>query len=25
VVFDWDPNVSAGAGFGPRGSDPRLP
>jgi GTPase len=25
VVFDWDPNVSAGAGFGPRGTDPRLP
>jgi GTPase len=25
VVFDWDPNVTAGAGFGPRGSDPRLP
>jgi GTPase len=24
VVFDWDPNVSAGAGFGPRGTDPRL-
>jgi GTP-binding protein len=24
VVFDWDPNVPAGAGFGPRGSDPRL-
>ena len=25
VVFDWDPNVPARAGFGPRGSDPRLP
>ncbi len=25
VVFDWDPNVSAQAGFGPRGTDPRLP
>jgi GTPase len=25
VVFDWDPNVTAGAGFGPRGTDPRLP
>ena len=25
VVFDWDPNVPAGAGFGPRGTDPRLP
>jgi len=25
VVFDWDPNVPAHAGFGPRGSDPRLP
>jgi GTPase len=24
VVFDWDPNVPAGAGFGPRGTDPRL-
>jgi GTPase len=24
VVFDWDPNVPTGAGFGPRGSDPRL-
>jgi GTPase len=24
VVFDWDPNVPAEAGFGPRGSDPRL-
>jgi GTPase len=24
VVFDWDPNVTAGAGFGPRGTDPRL-
>jgi GTP-binding protein len=27
VVFDWDPDVQAGAphGFGPRGSDERLP
>jgi len=25
VVFDWDPNVPASAGFGPRGTDPRLP
>src|SRR6202042_2615708 len=25
VVFDWDPNVPAGAGFGPPGTDPRLP
>jgi GTPase len=25
VVFDWDPNVTAAAGFGPRGTDPRLP
>ena len=25
VVFDWDPNVPAAAGFGPRGTDPRLP
>ena len=25
VVFDWDPNVPTGAGFGPRGTDPRLP
>jgi len=24
VVFDWDPKMPAGAGFGPRGSDPRL-
>jgi GTPase len=24
VVFDWDPNLPAEAGFGPRGSDPRL-
>jgi GTP-binding protein len=24
VVFDWDPNVPTEAGFGPRGSDPRL-
>ncbi|HEX9032643.1 MAG TPA: GTPase ObgE [Streptosporangiaceae bacterium] len=24
VVFDWDPKVPAGAGFGPRGTDPRL-
>jgi GTPase len=24
VVFDWDPKQPAGAGFGPRGSDPRL-
>jgi GTPase len=24
VVFDWDPKLAAGAGFGPRGSDPRL-
>jgi GTPase len=24
VVFDWDPNVPTGAGFGPRGTDPRL-
>jgi GTPase len=23
-VFDWDPNVPTGAGFGPRGTDPRL-
>jgi GTPase len=25
VVFDWDPNVPADAGLGPRGTDPRLP
>jgi GTPase len=25
VVFDWDPHVPTGAGFGPRGTDPRLP
>jgi GTP-binding protein len=25
VVFDWDPNLPAEAGFGPRGTDPRLP
>jgi GTP-binding protein len=24
VVFDWDPNVEAAAGFGPRGTDLRL-
>ena len=24
VVFDWDPNLPTGAGFGPRGTDPRL-
>jgi GTPase len=24
VVFDWDPAVSAGGGFGPRGSDHRV-
>jgi GTPase len=24
VVFDWDPNVPAEAGLGPRGTDPRL-
>jgi GTPase len=24
VVFDWDPNLPAEAGFGPRGTDPRL-
>jgi GTP-binding protein len=24
VVFDWDPQLPTGAGFGPRGSDPRL-
>jgi GTPase len=24
VVFDWDPKLAAGAGFGPRGTDPRL-
>jgi GTPase len=24
VVFDWDPDVPTGAGFGPRGTDPRL-
>lgn len=24
VVFDWDPQLPAGAGFGPRGTDPRL-
>ncbi|MGI9009211.1 MAG: GTPase ObgE [Streptosporangiaceae bacterium] len=24
VVFDWDPQQPAGAGFGPRGTDPRL-
>jgi GTP-binding protein len=24
VVFDWDPQLTAGAGFGPRGTDPRL-
>jgi hypothetical protein len=23
-VFDWDPNLPAEAGFGPRGTDPRL-
>jgi GTPase len=25
VVFDWDPNVPTTAGFGPRGTDVRLP
>ena len=25
VVFDWDPDLPANAGFGPRGSDRRLP
>ncbi len=24
VVFDWDPDLPAGAGFGPRGTDRRL-
>jgi GTPase len=24
VVFDWDPHVPTRAGFGPRGTDPRL-
>ncbi len=24
VVFDWDPNLPAGDGLGPRGTDPRL-
>ena len=24
VVFDWNPDVPTGAGFGPRGTDPRL-
>jgi GTP-binding protein len=24
VMFDWDPALPTGAGFGPRGSDPRL-
>jgi GTPase len=24
VVFDWDPNLPTEAGFGPRGTDPRL-
>jgi len=24
VVFDWDPDVPTGAGFGPRGTDRRL-
>jgi GTP-binding protein len=24
VVFDWAPNLPAGDGLGPRGSDPRL-
>ena len=24
VVFDWDPKLPATAGFGPRGTDPRL-
>ena len=24
VVFDWDPKLPTGAGFGPRGTDPRL-
>jgi GTP-binding protein len=24
VVFDWDPKLPAAAGFGPRGTDPRL-
>lgn len=24
VVFDWDPKQPTGAGFGPRGTDPRL-
>jgi GTPase len=24
VVFDWDPNLPATAGLGPRGTDPRL-
>jgi GTPase len=25
VVFDWDPSLPTAAGFGPRGSDTRLP
>jgi GTP-binding protein len=24
VIFDWDPALPTGAGFGPRGTDPRL-
>ncbi len=24
VIFDWDPKQPTGAGFGPRGTDPRL-
>lgn len=24
VIFDWDPTLPTGAGFGPRGTDPRL-
>ncbi len=24
VVFDWDPRLPVGTGFGPRGTDPRL-
>jgi GTP-binding protein len=24
VVFDWDPDLPTGAGFGPRGTDRRL-
>jgi GTPase len=24
VVFDWDPKLPVGTGFGPRGTDPRL-